>query len=81
MIPTLRGAAWSLSALPRVDSTTMLGADARALDPGFHTVASGAYDGQFYWGVAVDPLATGSAHRAFDKASYRYGHPLYGWLG
>jgi hypothetical protein len=54
---------------------------ARAVDPGFHTVHPGAYDGQFYWGIAVDPLATGRAHKAFDKASYRYGHPLYGWLG
>ena len=78
--PQLRSAGWSLSALPRVAATTDLGALARRVDPGFHTVRSGAYDGQFYWGVAVDPLATGPAHRVFDKASYRYGHPLYGWL-
>ena len=77
---TLSTAGWSLTALPRVDSKTKLGALARAIDPGFHTVHPGAYDGQFYWGIAVDPLATGSAHKAFDKASYRYGHPLYGWL-
>jgi hypothetical protein len=51
------------------------------VDPGFRTVHPGAYDGQFYWGVAVDPLATGRLHKVFDKASYRYGHPLYGWLG
>jgi hypothetical protein len=57
-----------------------LGAAARALDPGFHTVRD-AYDGQFYWGIAVDPLAVGQVHKDFDKASYRYGHPLYGWLG
>jgi hypothetical protein len=81
MLPTLRSAGWSLSALPRVDAKTKLGAAARALDPGFHTVHPGAYDGQFYWGVAVDPLALGRVHNAFDKASYRYGHPLYGWLG
>jgi hypothetical protein len=81
MIPTLRPAGWSLSALPRVDSKTGVGAAARALDPGFRTVHPGAYDGQFYWGIAVDPLATGTLHHAFDKASYRYGHPLYGWLG
>ncbi len=72
---------WSLTALPRVDSMTRLGKAARTLDPGFHTVHPGAYDGQFYWGIAVDPLATGTVHKAFDKASYRYGHPLYGWLG
>jgi hypothetical protein len=81
MIVTVRNAGWSLTALPHVDSTTRLGAEARALDPGFHTVHPGAYDGQFYWGVAVDPLAIGHVHQAFDKASYRYGHPLYGWLG
>jgi hypothetical protein len=58
-----------------------MGAAAQALDPGFRTVHPGAYDGQFYWGVAVDPLANGSVHALFDKASYRYGHPLFGWLG
>jgi hypothetical protein len=81
MITTLRGADWSLTALPRVDSQTRLGAIARTFDPGFHTIHPGAYDGQFYWGIAVDPLAIGHVHQAFDKASYRYGHPLYGWLG
>jgi hypothetical protein len=81
MIATLRSAEWSLTALPRVDAKTKLGATARILDPGFHTVHAGAYDGQFYWGVAVDPLALGRVHTAFDKASYRYGHPLFGWLG
>jgi hypothetical protein len=81
MVPTLRSAGWSLTALPRVDSTTGLGAAARGLDRGFHTVHPGAYDGQFYWGIAVDPLATGNVHRLLDKPSYRYGHPLYGWLG
>ena len=81
MISTLRPAGWSLSALPRVDSKTAMGAAARALDPGFRTVHPRAYDGQFYWGIAIDPLATGVLHHAFDKPSYRYGHPLYGWLG
>jgi hypothetical protein len=81
MTPTLRSAGWNLSALPRVDSATKLGAVARAVDGGFHTVHPGAYDGQFYWGIAVDPLALGAVHDALDKPSYRYGHPLYGWLG
>lgn len=81
MVATLRPAGWSLSALPRVDSKTGMGAAARALDPSFRTVHPGAYDGQFYWGIAIDPLATGTLNRAFDKPSYRYGHPLYGWLG
>jgi MFS family permease len=80
-LPTLRSADWSLTSLPRVDSATPLGAAAHAIDPGFHTVHTGAYDGQFYWGIAVDPVARGAVHAALDKPSYRYGHPLYGWLG
>jgi hypothetical protein len=58
-----------------------MGKAARARDPGFRTVTTGDYDGQFYWGIAVDPIATGNVHQAFDTASYRYGHPLLGWLG
>jgi hypothetical protein len=81
LIPVLRPADWSLTALPRVATSTLMGQAARAHDPGFHTVDTGAYDGQFYWGIAVDPLARGDVHQAFDKASYRYGHPLLGWLG
>jgi hypothetical protein len=81
MIPSLKAAGWSLTALPRVDATTGMGAAARAIDPSFYLVQQDAYDGQFYWGIAVDPIATGSVHRFFDTASYRYGHPLYGWLG
>jgi hypothetical protein len=81
LIPVLRPAGWSLTALPRVAADTGMGAAARARDPGFHTVRTGAYDGQFYWGIAVDPIATGNVHQAFDTASYRYGHPLLGWLG
>jgi hypothetical protein len=57
-----------------------MGAKARAIDPGFRTVP-GAYDGQYNWGIAIDPLATGDVHQRFDDAPYRYGHPLYGWLG
>jgi hypothetical protein len=71
---------WSPSALARVDARTGMGKAARALDPGFRTLRTGAYDGQFYWGTAIDPLATGTLHDVFDKPSYRYGHPLYGWL-
>ena len=81
MTRALAPADWSLTVLPRVDSETRLGTLARTLEPGFRTVHPGAYDGQFYWGIAVDPLAIGELHGAFDKASYRYGHPLYGWLG
>jgi hypothetical protein len=81
MIPTLRAADWNLTALPRVGAETGMAGAARAIDPGFHTVPRAGYDGQFYWGIGVDPLATGHVHHFFDKASYRYGHPLYGWLG
>ena len=81
LIPVLRPVGWDLTALPRVDDNTGMGTAARARDPGFHTVTTGAYDGQFYWGIAVDPIATGDVHQAFDTASYRYGHPLLGWLG
>jgi hypothetical protein len=81
LIPVLRPVGWDLTALPRVADNTGMGAAAQAKDPGFHTVHIGAYDGQFYWGVAVDPIATGDVHQAFDTASYRYGHPLLGWLG
>jgi hypothetical protein len=57
-----------------------MGDRARAIDPSFRTV-NGAYDGQFYWGIAIDPLARGYIHQRFDNASYRYGHPLLGWVG
>jgi hypothetical protein len=81
VVPSLRPAGWDVTALPRVASNTALGADARRIDPGFQTVEAGAYDGQFYWAIALDPLAAGSIHHDVDKPSYRYGHPLYGWLG
>jgi hypothetical protein len=81
MVPSLRPAGWSLSVLPRVDTDTGMGTAARARDPGFRTVHPGAYDGQWYWGIAVDPIATGHVHQSFDDPPYRYGHPLLGWLG
>jgi hypothetical protein len=81
MVALLRPQGWSLTALPRVDGATGMGAAARAIDPSFHTVHPGAYDGQFYWGLAVDPIATGTVHKQFDNTPYRYGHPLFGWLG
>jgi len=81
MLVSLRSLDWSITALARVDSKTAMGSAAHTIDPRFHTVHPGAYDGQFYWGVAVDPIGTGSVHDSFDNASYRYGHPLFGWLG
>jgi hypothetical protein len=81
LVPLLRPEGWSLTALPRVSSPgTPMGDRAIAIDPNFKTVAN-AYDGQFYWGIAIDPLARGYIHQRFDNASYRYGHPLLGWLG
>lgn len=80
MVPTLRTHGWSLSSLVRVDADTPLGAAARSIEPGFRTLHPGAYDGQFYWAIAIDPFATGALHAKIDKPSYRYGHPLYGWL-
>jgi hypothetical protein len=81
LVPLLRPEGWSLTALPRVSSPgTPMGDRAIAIDPNFKTVAN-AYDGQFYWGIAIDPLAQGYIHQRFDNASYRYGHPLLGWLG
>jgi hypothetical protein len=79
MVPTLRSHAWNLSALARVAAGSPLAARAEALAPDFRTVRHG-YNGQFYWGIAVDPLAGGDLPSAFDKPPYRYGHPLYGWL-
>jgi hypothetical protein len=81
VVPSLRPVGWDVTALPRVASNTPLGAAAGRIDPGFHTVEAGGYDGQFYWAIALDPLAAGDIHRDVDKPSYRYGHPLYGWLG
>ncbi|MDX6469534.1 MAG: hypothetical protein QOF75_1337, partial [Gaiellaceae bacterium] len=81
MAATVASAGWSLTALPRVGGATRLGAEAHLVDPSFRTVRDGGYDGQFYWGIALDPLATGAVHRMLDKPSYRYGHPLLGWLG
>jgi hypothetical protein len=81
LLPALRPAGWSLTILPRVGAGTQMAQVARERDPGFRLVPAGPYDGQFYWGIAVDPIATGDAHQAFDEASYRYGHPLLGWLG
>jgi hypothetical protein len=81
MVPLLRSADWNPRVLAHVGPDSRLYLEAKRLDPGFRGVHPAPYDGQFYWGVAVDPLALGPVHRAFDKPSYRYGHPLSGWLG
>lgn len=70
----------NLSALVRMSAQPPLGPDALARDPAFRELPKNSYDGQFYWAVAVDPLATGSVHDHLDDPPYRYGHPLYSWL-
>jgi hypothetical protein len=80
LVPLLRPVGWNVTALVRVASLgTPMGERAHAIDPRFRTVSNG-YDGQFYWGIGIDPLATGYIHQRFDNASYRYGHPLLGWV-
>jgi hypothetical protein len=80
LIPLLRAGGWNASALVRVDTATPMGAKAHEIDPHFHTVIGG-YDGQFFWGIAIDPFARGDVHQRFDMAAYRYGRPLFGWMG
>jgi hypothetical protein len=80
MTPALAAQNWDAAALVRLDAHGALARAAERVVHGFRTSRSGAYDGQFYWAIAVDPLATGAVGRAVDKPSYRYGHPLYGWL-
>ena len=75
-----RPQAGDLSALVRMSAQPPLGPDALARDPTFRELPRNSYDGQFYWAVAVDPLATGSVRDHLDDPSYRYGHPLYSWL-
>ena len=79
VLPPLAASGWQTSTLARLGATTRFGALAHAIDHGLRFTTKG-YDGQFYWGVAVDPLARGHLPAVFDKASYRYGHPLYGWM-
>ena len=55
---------------------------AQIVDQPFWFVGDAAhYDGVYFYAIARDPLARGAAHRLIDVASYRYGHPGYGWLG
>jgi hypothetical protein len=81
MVPLLWSADGNPSVVAHVGSGSRLYPAAKRLNPGFRGVPLAGYDGQFNWGVAIDPLAIGSIHRDMDKPSYRYGHPLYGWLG
>jgi hypothetical protein len=69
------------SALVHMAADEPLAAQARAADPGFRFVADVAhYDGVYYYAMARDPFARGTAHTLIDQPAYRYGHPLHGWL-
>jgi hypothetical protein len=39
------------------------------------------YDGQWYLGLAEDPLLRGGLAATFDRPRYRAGRPLYAWTG
>jgi hypothetical protein len=52
-----------------------------ASDSDFAFVDQGAhYDGVYFYAIALDPIANGTAHDLIDRAAYRYGHPAYGWF-
>ena len=69
------------SSLVRLHDRIPIARLARHDDPTFKLRgASGFYDGAYFYAIARDPLATGQAHRLIEEASYRYGHPAYGWL-
>ncbi len=70
-----------LTSLVHLSTSDQLGPYALRADPSFRLVPPGAhYDGTYYYAIATDPLATGTAHRYIDLAAYRYGHAFYGQL-
>lgn len=69
------------SALVKMSRDEPLAALAREADPGFAFVnPQEHYDGVYYYAIARDPLLLGEAHTLIDQATYRYGHPMHGWL-
>lgn len=66
--------------LVRMAPQEPMAAIAQAVEGDFRFVPRGHYDGVYYYAIAIDPLATGEAHKVIDLASHRYGHPGYGWL-
>lgn len=55
---------------------------ARLYDPHFQFAnRADHYDGYYYYGIALDPFALHNPHTLLDQGAYRYGHPLFGWLG
>ncbi|MDY6050605.1 MAG: hypothetical protein SPI77_08700 [Corynebacterium sp.] len=54
----------------------------KQVDPSFQfSPGADHYDGTYLWAMAADPFALGEAHNLIDLAGYRYGHPLYAWIG
>lgn|GEM_PF-1611377 len=71
----------SATTLVHMSESDPISAQAKAADPNFSFVPPGShYDGTYFYAVARDPFARGSAHTLIDRASYRYGHPFYGQL-
>lgn len=71
-----------LSQLLHVADTDPIAELVRVLDPDFRFVTGVEhYDGVYYYAIALDPFASGQAHDLIDLAGYRYGSPLWGWLG
>jgi len=67
------------SVLVRMSSAEPISGIARAHDPTFRLVPPGdGYDGEMYYVIAVDPLATGEAHKGIG--AYRYSHAGFGLL-
>lgn len=53
----------------------------RQQDPSFRfTGGLDHYDGAYFWAMAADPFAQGTAHTLIDLPGYRYGHPMWSWL-
>jgi hypothetical protein len=70
----------NITSLLRMSPGDPIAQVATQIEPDLKYVPAGHYDGVYYYAIAIDPLATGDAHRAIDLASHRYGHPGYGWL-
>src|SRR5438105_15808172 len=72
---------WRVSALVHVANTDAIAPLAREANSNFAFVPSiDHYDGVYYYAIAQDPLARGTAHTLIDESAYRYGHAGYGWL-
>ncbi len=68
------GVTWLVHMTRAEPSARLVPASFAFVQPGAH------YDGVYFYAIARDPLARGSAHLLIDRAAYRYGHPAYGWL-